>query len=105
MYAITRADTKYKDTDEWGSRENSGALNIIINSMLARQEVSHQQVMSYILGTGDCYTSHSFHILSWGAFDRYVQLLEKREHDGRIERLAQDGLSGGHVDQYNMILS
>ncbi|EGO04557.1 hypothetical protein SERLA73DRAFT_128574 [Serpula lacrymans var. lacrymans S7.3] len=39
---------------------------------MARQEMSHQQVMSYLIGGGDCYTSHSFHVLRWSEFDQYI---------------------------------
>ncbi|KAF8122488.1 hypothetical protein EV363DRAFT_1182651 [Boletus edulis] len=31
-----------------------------VNSLMGRQEVSHQQVMSYLVGGGDVYTSHEF---------------------------------------------
>ncbi|KAI0746098.1 hypothetical protein C8Q76DRAFT_765104 [Earliella scabrosa] len=64
LYAITKADTKYKNVEEWGVREDSGALIMVINSMLSRQEVSHQQVMSYLVGGGDHYASHRFLLVS-----------------------------------------
>ncbi|KAI9069267.1 hypothetical protein FKP32DRAFT_1540771, partial [Trametes sanguinea] len=47
-----------------------GALTLTVNRMLSRQEVSHQQVMSYLVGGGDVYRSHSFRVLHWGSFDR-----------------------------------
>ncbi|KAI0698725.1 hypothetical protein C8Q76DRAFT_633856, partial [Earliella scabrosa] len=72
MYAITRTGQKYKDIQEWGQKEDSGALTMLINSMLARMEVSHPQVMSYLVGGGDRYTSHRFRILHYGAFERQV---------------------------------
>jgi hypothetical protein len=38
----------------------------VANGNLGRTEVSHQQVMSHIMGGDDHYTSHSFRTLSWG---------------------------------------
>ncbi|KAF8550781.1 hypothetical protein OG21DRAFT_1478399 [Imleria badia] len=32
----------------------------LVNALMARQELSHQQVMSYIVGGGDHYKSHTF---------------------------------------------
>ncbi|KAF5311483.1 hypothetical protein D9611_011603 [Ephemerocybe angulata] len=47
-------------------------LTIAINSMLGRQEISHPQVMSYILGGGEYYTSETFQPINWGEVKRYV---------------------------------
>ena len=38
LYTIQRTDVKYKDVQIWTPRENSGALMILVNSMLLRQE-------------------------------------------------------------------
>ncbi|KIM73164.1 hypothetical protein PILCRDRAFT_15475 [Piloderma croceum F 1598] len=43
-----------------------------VNSMMAKQEVSHQQVLSYLVGGGNHYCGDSFHLLYWGAFSRLV---------------------------------
>lgn len=73
MYAIKRTDEKYGQHEDWASSpQTSGALNIIINSMLSRQETSHQQVMSYLIGGGDHYTSHRFRVLHFGTFERRI---------------------------------
>lgn len=42
------------------------------NGMLGRQETSHAQVMSYLVGGGDHYTSHRFTTLYWAACERKV---------------------------------
>ncbi|EIM82858.1 uncharacterized protein STEHIDRAFT_45239, partial [Stereum hirsutum FP-91666 SS1] len=39
-----------------------------VNSMMARQELSHQQVMSWLVGGGDRYCSHSFKTLFFPEF-------------------------------------
>ncbi|KAI0324867.1 hypothetical protein GY45DRAFT_1213321, partial [Cubamyces sp. BRFM 1775] len=46
-----------------------GALTLTVNRMMSRQEISHQQVMSYLVGGGDVYRSHTFRALHWGSFD------------------------------------
>lgn len=40
-----------------------------VNALMARQELSHQQVMSYLVAGGDHYKSHSFVSLSWDCLD------------------------------------
>lgn len=40
---------------------------------MARQETSHQQVMSYWIGGGDYYSSHNFSLLRYSDFDKFVQ--------------------------------
>ncbi|KAI0715422.1 hypothetical protein C8Q76DRAFT_602314, partial [Earliella scabrosa] len=86
MYAITRAGEKYKGVQEWSSKEDSGALTMLINSMLARQEVSHPQIMSYLVGGGDHYTSHRFRVLHYGAFDR-----QNSESEEEVQQFSADG--------------
>ncbi|KAI0745188.1 hypothetical protein C8Q76DRAFT_591135, partial [Earliella scabrosa] len=73
MYAINRTHDKYSKHTEWSTREDNGALTIVINSMLCRQEFSHPQIMSYLVGGGDHYTSHRYRILHLGAFQRRVR--------------------------------
>ncbi|KAF5311183.1 hypothetical protein D9611_012999 [Ephemerocybe angulata] len=48
------------------------ATTIAVNSMLGRQEISHPQVMSYILGGGEHYTNESFQAINWAEIIRYV---------------------------------
>ncbi|KAJ3014361.1 hypothetical protein NUW54_g1326 [Trametes sanguinea] len=70
-YAVQRVNEKFphmQDDPEKGS--SRGALTLTVNHMLSHQEISHQQVMSYLVGGGDYYSSHTFHVLHWGAFDR-----------------------------------
>ncbi|KAJ8473925.1 hypothetical protein ONZ51_g7564 [Trametes cubensis] len=70
-YAIQRTNEKFPPTSETiPTNRSRGALTIAVNRMISRQEMSHQQVMSYLVGGGDVYTSHTFRILHWGKFDR-----------------------------------
>jgi hypothetical protein len=70
-YAVKNSAAQYGEEDRSAAR----AKNLVtkaINAMLAKKEISHQQVMSYLIGGGDCYASHHFSILHWGAFDKAV---------------------------------
>ncbi len=73
MYAINSTHARYGQPDGWDSAENVGALTIVVNSMLSRQEVSHAQVMSELVGGGNHYTSHRFRLLYYRAFERAVK--------------------------------
>ena len=72
LHAIHRTTERFKGRQDWDDREYAGALNIIVNSMISRQEVSHQQVMSYLVGGGDRYTSETYRILHFGSFERHI---------------------------------
>ena len=70
-HAIQKSNEKFKDADE--NVRSRGALTLAVNRMLSSQETSHQQVMSYLVGGGDVYRSHTFRVLHWNAFDRMFQ--------------------------------
>lgn len=73
-YAIRQNGLKFaKDPDAPGSVRDKSLVTKSVQAMMARQETSHQQVMSYLVGGGDHYTGHEFRSLRWGAFDRYVR--------------------------------
>ncbi|KAI9058554.1 hypothetical protein FKP32DRAFT_1544620, partial [Trametes sanguinea] len=79
-YAIQK--TNDKDSGASGPAEGSrsrGALNTVVNRMMSHQELSHQQVMSYLVGGGDVYVSHKFRVLHWGAFDRVFKRLDEED--------------------------
>ncbi|KAG1839844.1 hypothetical protein C8R48DRAFT_554809, partial [Suillus tomentosus] len=43
------------------------------HAMISHQELSAQQVSSYLLDIGDHYTSHQFHNLFWTSFEKYFE--------------------------------
>lgn len=45
---------------------------VLVNSMMARQEIPHQQVISYLIGGGDHYRSEKFKVLHYGTFKHLV---------------------------------
>ncbi|PVF90807.1 hypothetical protein CPB86DRAFT_686082, partial [Serendipita vermifera] len=42
------------------------------NAIASRQEISHPQVMSYLIGGSDHYTSHKYQTLYWASIRRTV---------------------------------
>ncbi len=80
MYAINATDARYGRAADWGNTQDIGALTIVVNSMLSRQEISHAQVMSHIVGGGDHYKSHTFRLLYYRTFERLV-----RTHWGELQ--------------------
>ncbi len=73
MYAITSTNARYGPVEQWSDAQDTGALTILVNSLLSRQEISHAQVMSYLVGGGDHYTGHKFRLLYFRAFERLVR--------------------------------
>ena len=47
-----------------------------VHALMAQQEMFHQQVMSYLVGGGDHYKSHSFFSVSWEQVHLFVTCLE-----------------------------
>ena len=72
LYAINRTRDKYRDVPNWEETRSAGALTVVVNSMMARLEIPHQQVMSYLIGGGDSYKSDKFRVLHYGSFERLV---------------------------------
>ncbi|KZV59138.1 hypothetical protein PENSPDRAFT_595961, partial [Peniophora sp. CONT] len=66
--AIRKTEGLYatgEDPAEAVARRKSFLIKCV-NAMIGRLELSHQQVMSYIVGGGDHYCSHQFVSLYWG---------------------------------------
>lgn len=104
MHALETTSSKYTAVPQWTEREDTGALTVLVNSILSRTEISHQQVMSYLVGGGDHYSSHRFRFLHYTTFLKlvqrhwrelpdqvelhHVQMSEADEHTGGISRQA-----------------
>ncbi|KAJ7730793.1 hypothetical protein B0H16DRAFT_1329800, partial [Mycena metata] len=74
-HAISIANTRYpelSDALQAVAKTYISAMTSTVNSMMGHQEISHPQVMSYLVGGGDHYASDKFAILHWGAIRRYV---------------------------------
>ncbi|KAJ6498474.1 hypothetical protein C8R47DRAFT_1111867 [Mycena vitilis] len=53
-------------------------------ALMSKQEMSHQQVMSYLLGGGDVYASHTFKVVKWGDFDRMIAKQEEEDETSSV---------------------
>ena len=71
-YAIQKTNEKHNGVAavDMDDRQRLSALSTTVLRMMSRQELSQQQVMSYLVGGGDVYRSHRFRNLYWGSFDR-----------------------------------
>ncbi|KAF8317805.1 hypothetical protein F5887DRAFT_1088616 [Amanita rubescens] len=70
--AMQRLNTYEPDTNEVNVRAKK-LLVKCANTIIAAQELSAQQVSSYLLGHGDCYTSHQFKEIYWRCYDGFVK--------------------------------
>ncbi|KAJ7158210.1 hypothetical protein C8R43DRAFT_882677, partial [Mycena crocata] len=79
-YAIKKNSEKFdpeKPMFHDGEEVNRSLFTKTIMALMSKQEMSHQQVMSYLVGGGDCYSSHTFKIVKWGEYDRLMKKEEK----------------------------
>lgn len=68
-YATKMHDAKYaEDENTVSEKRNHNLITKSVNAMMGHQETSHQQVMSYLIGGGDVYTSHTFQTVKWYEF-------------------------------------
>jgi hypothetical protein len=63
--------------DVASSHKDHNLIMKSVNAMMGRQEMSHQKIMSYLVGSGDYYSSHTFQTFKW--FD-FVNVIKRMEH-------------------------
>ncbi|EIM87295.1 uncharacterized protein STEHIDRAFT_56488, partial [Stereum hirsutum FP-91666 SS1] len=84
-WALRQNEAKYDGMDDLDVQSMKRSLMVkVVNAMMGRQEISHQQVMSYLVGGGDSYTSHKFRTLYWGEFDRYFKSQGQPDAEGVV---------------------
>lgn len=72
-HAIKRTSERFPEITRGELEQNSkSAMTITVNSMMGHQEISHQHVMSYLIGGGDHYTSETFQILRISTFIHWI---------------------------------
>ncbi|EGO30393.1 hypothetical protein SERLADRAFT_431929 [Serpula lacrymans var. lacrymans S7.9] len=72
-YAIKQNNLKYMGVSSTSSDKNKSLFMKSMNAIMACQELSHQQAMSYPVGGGDCCSSYAFKLLRWYEFEHYVR--------------------------------
>lgn len=80
LYAIKQNEKKFQgETDANPEQVRKSLMTKIVNAMMGRQEMSHQQVMSYLVGGGGNYASDKFQVLYWGEIHRHIARQEEVE--------------------------
>ncbi|PPQ81758.1 hypothetical protein CVT26_007391 [Gymnopilus dilepis] len=72
LYAAKKFGDRQTGVDEETDGFYSSSLTKFVNAMMGRQEISHQQVMSYLVGGGDHYTSEKFQNLFLVGFMKFI---------------------------------
>ena len=83
-YALSQIAQSNVDDKADGSLEKTLFVKSV-NALMARQELSHQQVMSYLIGGGDHYKSHGFVSISWDHLNNAVKRMEDGHFGSDIE--------------------
>ncbi|KAG2738983.1 hypothetical protein P692DRAFT_201849319 [Suillus brevipes Sb2] len=81
-------------------RKNRNLITKSVNAMMSQQEISHQQVMSYLVGGGDYYTSHTFQTVKWYEFVRAADRIEQEaDSDELVETQLEDDAAGSICEE------
>ncbi|KZV60549.1 hypothetical protein PENSPDRAFT_548781, partial [Peniophora sp. CONT] len=75
LEALCAAIRKTSDNlryDDDPTKFRRSLLTRIMNGIMGKMELSHQQVMAFVVGGGDHYTSHTFRSLNWGMLDKHI---------------------------------
>jgi Helitron helicase-like domain at N-terminus/PIF1-like helicase len=106
IYAIKKTHDRFPIIcDEGFVNTSRSSMITVVNSMMARQEMSHQQVMSYLVGGGDHYSSDDFRILYWTPFDSYIRRALEGQNTYEIDNGSANTLDGTQVDPNVVILN
>ncbi|KAG1855299.1 hypothetical protein F4604DRAFT_1685781 [Suillus subluteus] len=72
-----------------------------VNVIMGKQEMSYQQVMSYLVGGGDYYTSHVFHTFKWYEFVNGMQRWEDSvlAFEEQSDNAAEEDLDNAQSDE------
>jgi hypothetical protein len=74
--AMEKTEKQYSDTSCPSETRSRSLLIKSLNAIMGRVELSHQQVMSYLIGGGDVYSSHKFRTVIWSDVEQYLKLNE-----------------------------
>lgn len=98
-YAVKKAHDWGLDTGvrSGSDKHITGAVIMAVNSMMARHEISHPQVMSYLVGGGDHYTPEKFSVMQWGAIARHVNQAWTADQQSESPELTAQGDGGLNV--------
>ena len=63
---------QYNESDDTDHVQAKRILMRCTNAVISKQELSTQQIASYLLGSSDFYTSHSFKDFYWKSYEGYI---------------------------------
>ncbi|PPQ76166.1 hypothetical protein CVT26_009225 [Gymnopilus dilepis] len=115
IYAIKKVrDSTASRNNGQGGEVSPRAAITVANSMMGKQEISHPQVMSYLVGGGDHYSPFRFQKLHRWSFVAYVATFfssivgTDEQLDGNSQRLLDDhvelSFSNGNVTENSQVL-
>ncbi|KAG2136227.1 hypothetical protein BD769DRAFT_1385338 [Suillus cothurnatus] len=85
-YAMKMHKQKFESLeDATVDQKNHNLITKSVNAMMGQQEISHQQVMSYLVGGGDFYVSHTFQTVRWYEFVQAADRLDREMMDDENE--------------------
>ncbi|KAG2108798.1 hypothetical protein BD769DRAFT_1392699 [Suillus cothurnatus] len=85
-YATKMHEQKFESLEDVTVyQKNRNLINKFVNAMMGQQEISHQQVMSYLVGGGDFYVSHTFQTVRWYEFVQAADRLDREMMDDENE--------------------
>jgi len=97
------------DADDDFTVRSKRLLQKCAYAMISHQEMSAQQVASYLMGYEDHFTSHSFSCLYWASFERFIERLDEEKlcpinrdqglNDGGVEEPVPAGEEEGRGDE------
>jgi len=102
-YVVKKTHESVVKPSAGDKKQAIGAVTTAVNSMMARQEISQPQVMSYLLGGGDHYTSEEFSSMNWGAIRR--QAKKEWERLNSTEDTAQGSNANLTIDDEGITIS
>jgi len=88
LHAIQKTNARIGEDLHPTDKQQVGAVTTAVNSMMGKQEISHQQVMSYLIGGGDHYTSHQFQVVHWGSICQFVDSKLPRDDELQEDYMA-----------------
>ncbi len=107
QYAIVKNNEKFDGDVQTGDNAKARSMvTKVVNQLAARQEMPHQQIMSYLVGGGDYYTSHKFKNLRWTDFVDHVLHNTRTLHDDEIiPEHARDNKNPSTAQDQHCVLS
>jgi hypothetical protein len=85
-YATKMHEQKFESLEDVTvDQKNRNLITKSVNAMMGQQEISHQQVMSYLVGGGDFYASHTFQTVRWYEFVQAANRLDREMMDDENE--------------------